>query len=194
MLRVESQRDYSTPVARILWPNHEASVIAAAMGLAAGALYAIEGAWTYSNLIRSAVHGTSSGSAPVGLFHGALVAALLGGMVLSGLQRRSFNLQVPVFATTYLRHGAAGLLMGVGASLIPGGNDTLLLSSLPALTASAAVAYVSMLAGISLGLLALQEKLVRRAGISVSASRSASPPSRARDCSQTGQALPRHRA
>lgn len=47
--------------------------------------------------------------------------------------------------------------MGAGAAVIPGENDTLLLSGLPSLTAAAVGAYAFMLLGIAAALLALRE-------------------------------------
>ncbi len=47
-----------------------------------------------------------------------------------------------------LQHRSAS--MGMGAGLVPGGNDTLLPSSLLVFSANAAVAYLAMLAGIAL--------------------------------------------
>ena len=41
-----------------------------------------------------------------------------------------------------------GFLMGLGAAVIPGGNDGLILAALPALSVGGAVAYVVMLATI----------------------------------------------
>lgn len=159
LLRVAFREHYAPPVAAVLWPSREASVVAAAMGLAAGALYAIEGAWTYTSLLRTTIQHPAPGTAPSPL-HWSLVGVALFGMLVSSWQRRSFRMRAPTRAAPYLRHLAAGLLMGIGASLIPGGNDTLLLSSLPGMTASAGVAYVSMLAGIAAGLHALSKWFV----------------------------------
>ena len=43
--------------------------------------------------------------------------------------------------------------MGTGALLIPGGNDTLLLSAIPGGSPHAIPAYLSMLVGIAISLL-----------------------------------------
>ena len=46
--------------------------------------------------------------------------------------------------------------MGVGAVLIPGGNDTLILDSLPGLSPHAIPAFVALLFGISVTLLLMR--------------------------------------
>lgn len=46
-------------------------------------------------------------------------------------------------------------LMGIGAVLIPGGNDTLVLHGIPSLSAHAVPAYLAVLAGVFVTLLAM---------------------------------------
>lgn len=77
---------------------------------------------------------------------------LLAGMIASALQRGSFGWHRPRDVAGWLRHAGGGALMGSGAAMVPGGNDTLLLGSLPAMTASALLSYLSMLAGVALAL------------------------------------------
>ncbi len=48
--------------------------------------------------------------------------------------------------------------MGLGGALIPGANDTLLLSSLPALSLQATLTYAAMLAGIAATLFAMKRR------------------------------------
>lgn len=134
---------------RLLSPSYHLSVAAILLGLSGGFLYAVEGAWSYTNYLRGTV-GHLFGQAPAPTpWHGLLVAALLLGMWLSAAQRRAITLQPPRDAGQALRHLLAGLLMGAGAALIPGGNDTLLLSSLPALSLTAGSAYAAMLLAIA---------------------------------------------
>lgn len=138
----------------LLAPSYHLSVAAAVLGLAGGLLYSMQGAWSYSNFLRTGIaHLVVAHPAPQA-WQSLLILALIVGMGLSGMQRGSFHLRFPQSARATLRHLAAGVFMGTGAGLVPGGNDTLLLSSLPAFSASAAVAYVAMLAGIALTLVA----------------------------------------
>ncbi len=134
---------------KVLAPSYHLSVSAAVMGLAGGLLYATQGAWSYTNHLRTSVlHAWGGGSAASGT-HAALVAALVAGMVVSALHRGSMAWRRPSGIGSWLWHGAGGLLMGAGAAMVPGGNDTLLLNSLPTLAWQAAAAYLSLLAGIT---------------------------------------------
>ncbi|MFQ6182896.1 YeeE/YedE thiosulfate transporter family protein [Sinorhizobium meliloti] len=73
---------------------------------------------------------------------GALVSfSMFGGSLVSArLRRHGFMLKWPS-VKTMLKRSLAGMLMGLGALLIPGGNDTLLLIGLPAGAWQAALAY-----------------------------------------------------
>jgi len=133
----------------LLAPAYHLSVSAALMGVAGGVLFTIVGAWSYSNFLRTSVlHRLGAAMVP-SLWHGVLVAALLAGMIGSALQRRSAAWRWPRSRGAWLRHGAGGALMGTGAAMIPGGNDTLLLNGLPTLSTAAAGAYAFMLLGIA---------------------------------------------
>lgn len=73
----------------------------------------------------------------------------------SSLMRGSFRIRLPR-AKVALRHLAAGLAMGMGASLIPGGNDGLILFGLPALSPHALPSWAAIVAGIALALSAMR--------------------------------------
>jgi hypothetical protein len=141
---------------RLIAPEYRLSAAAALLGLCAGVLFAVQGAWTYTNFVRGEVGaGLGVSALPTG-WHAALVAGLLGGMVVSALQRKSFAWQSAVAGQPWARRLVGGALMGVGGALVPGGNDTLLLSALPTLSAQAAAAYVAMLGGIAVALAAMR--------------------------------------
>ncbi len=142
----------------MLAPTYSLSAAAAILGVAGGVLYAVRGSWTYTNFLRTQIASALGRPGPM-MWPALLLVALLGGMILSALQRRSFALRAPS-GSAAARHAAAGWLMGVGAALLPGGNDTLLLSSLPALSLQAGGAYVALLAGIGCSLVVM--RYVRR--------------------------------
>ena len=143
-------------LARLLAPSYSLAVGAALLGLAGGWLFALQGPWSYSGYVRDLLlHRHGLAQAPSG-FHALLVAALVAGMVASAWQRGSLRWKHPGSAARWARHGAGGLFMGMGAALVPGGNDTLLLGALPALTSTAALAYASLLVGIASGLMLLR--------------------------------------
>ena len=141
---------------RALAPSWHLSVAAAVIGLAGGLLYAVEGSWSYTSFLRNALlhHWADAATPPV--WHGALVAGLVGGMGLSAWHRGSITLRLPLRRVDWLRHGLGGAFMGLGAALIPGGNDTLLLAGLPALAVAALWAYAMLVLGIAAGLWALR--------------------------------------
>lgn len=72
-----------------------------------------------------------------------MLAAVLCGAVLGALTAGRFRWTRPG-PVDLLRCLAGGTLMGMGAQLIPGGNDTLVLQSLPLLWPHALLAYVLM--------------------------------------------------
>lgn len=140
---------------RILAPSYRLSTAAALLGIAGGLLFNLQGAWTYTNFLRADVASwLGAGPAPT-LFHGLLLAALFGGMLLSSMQRGSFAMnrhwhrQLP-------RRLAGGLLMGVGGALIPGGNDTLIMAAIPSLSWWALADYLALLAGVAAVMLAMR--------------------------------------
>jgi hypothetical protein len=63
-----------------------------------------------------------------------------GSLVSARLMKRRFILKRPTCKTA-VRRTLGGVLMGVGALLIPGGNDTLLMIGLPMGALQAALAY-----------------------------------------------------
>lgn len=134
---------------RVLAPHYHLTVSAALMGLAGGYLYATQGAWSYTNHLRTSVlHALGSSDAPT-TPHSVLVVALVLGMAASAFQRGSVAWRWPARAASWFRHMGGGTLMGAGAAMVPGGNDTLLLNALPTLAVEAIGAYLAMLGGIA---------------------------------------------
>lgn len=142
---------------RLLAPTYRLSTAAAMLGIAGGALYAAQGAWTYTNFLRAEVSVIFSGTAPSGR-HAMLVVALLAGMLLSAAERGTLVLRSWRLDGNLNRRVAGGWLMGVGGALVPGGNDTLLLGAMPSLSLQAVAAYAALLAGIA-ATLAIMERL-----------------------------------
>lgn len=92
-----------------------------------------------------------------------LAVALVMGVVLSASLRREFS---PRWRPRWVwaRHFAGGVLMGVGAAAIPGGNDALILHSIPALSPHALPGYAALVAGIWLALMVMEGRPRREAG------------------------------
>lgn len=155
--------------AALLAPSYHLSASAALLGLAAGLLYATQGAWSYTNYLRTKVLNSLDAAPAPSAWHGMLALGLLAGMIASALQRGSFRWRRPGDASIWLRHAVGGALMGSGAAMVPGGNDTLLLGSLPMMTAAALLSYLSMLAGIALVLHSLRAARMPMPAITCSA-------------------------
>ena len=84
---------------------------------------------------------------------GWLFVALLSGAIFSAASSRQF---VFSFAgDTWIRNVAGGLLMGFGAMMVPGGNAALILHDLPSVSLKALLAYLAMVVGIALTLMAM---------------------------------------
>ncbi len=121
------------------------------LGALTSALYTFEPLWTpsvffydLSQLIRGS--GDTSLTTP----RVTVFAMLMLGMLCYTLHRRTFNYQ-RFAATTAARHLLAGVLMGTGASMMLGGNDSQILLVFPTLTWVGAVPLVSIVLGILVG-------------------------------------------
>ncbi len=79
-----------------------------------------------------------------------LVATFLTGAIAGAVSARSFKIRFGSVQDLASRIGG-GALMGFGASMIPGGNDGLVLIGLPLLQPTAIIAYASMVAAIAAG-------------------------------------------
>lgn len=115
------------------------------LGGSSGALYALDRRWTYTALLADAAYGT------LGDWFGKLlaVAVLFCGLLAGALWKnwRSANPNPIVYGSARLWACAlaGGGLMGVGATLVPGGNDTMLYSGIPLLLPNLLIAYAAML-------------------------------------------------
>ncbi len=133
-------------------PQYRFSTAALLIGTLGGVLYAVKGAWSYTGYLRTAIEAIPRNGAAPGLFELLLFAALFGGMVFAAVQRGTFRWRSGATRARW-RALAGGTLMGVGAAMIPGGNDTLLLTGLPTLSPYALGAYAALLAGVAVTLL-----------------------------------------
>lgn len=123
---------------------------AAVMGLSGGLLYAINGTWTYTIALERGLGAMMMGIASPAL--AVIFTASVGGAAISAWQRRIFKVRLNARAMP--SRFAAGVVMGVAASLIPGGNDALVLHAIPSLSPHALVAYPALIAGAAVMLIA----------------------------------------
>jgi uncharacterized protein len=121
------------------------------MGVAGGVLYALYGSWMYTvALDRGLATMMSDGIGDIDL--AVLFVSLLGGAALAARRMRLWRIRFRTLEAG--QRLLAGVMMGFGAALVPGGNDALVLHAVPALSAHALPAYIAMSAGIGLAVMA----------------------------------------
>lgn len=134
--------------ALILSDRYRLSTAAVLLGVSNGILYAIYGSWAYTSTLGKVVERFMGSVSGPSAHQVALFAFVLAGMALSTWQRGSFHLDWrPSFSWALNLMG--GLLMGLGAAMVPGGNDVLVLQGIPGLSPHAVPVYAAMLAGIA---------------------------------------------
>lgn len=117
-------------------------------GIAGAFLYALAPGWTYADVVRAEAVGIGGSWIDNLKGTGPLVAAtMLSGVIVAGLISRTFTIQKPTL-WTLVRSFVGGMMMAIAITFIPGGNDTLLLWSIPALTFSGITAYLAMTASV----------------------------------------------
>jgi hypothetical protein len=117
----------------------------AVIGLGNGLLLVLAHSWPYTSLLMHVARGEHDG-----LARGATMAMVLVAGAIAGGMVRGFRLQRGS-ARDWLRALAGGTVMGMGAVLVPGGNDAMLQVGVPLLLPNLVAAYLAM----SLVLLAL---------------------------------------
>lgn len=118
-----------------------------AVGISGGVMYAYNPDWSYTSVLDRAVKGELTPRTwPLEV--GAL--SMFGGAVLSSVLGSNFTIVLPSYraAASCL---TGGFLMGTGAKMIPGGNDTMMLWSIPGLASHGLVAYMGMMLTIAAG-------------------------------------------
>jgi toxin CptA len=124
-----------------LWHPHRATLLIAVTFVTT---LLSAGYWAYTDALAALAQ---SMDAMVSL-RGAMVAALLAGAIAGGAIAGKLRRETPRLSAV-LRCLAGGLLMGVGAGLVPGSNDGLILLGLPALLPHAWVAVMAMALSIA---------------------------------------------
>ena len=133
-----------------VWTPRAATI---SIGLSFFVLLIAVGPWAYTDVLAELAQMPSH-NAVAGLSQRlALVLALLAGAALGGWTAGRFR-QQKITGAQLLRCLIGGALMGVGGSLIPGGNDGLLLIGLPLLLTYALVALTTMCLCIAVWLIA----------------------------------------
>ncbi len=141
---------------KLVFPNrYRLSTAALLLGISNGLIYSLFGPWSYTRTVRTAVNHIVLERPGPEILHWLLFAAVIVGVLLSSLTRRSFALHWRIrFAS--LRNLLGGILMGVGIALTPGGNDVLILHTIPSGSPQALPAYAALLAGTATALMVMR--------------------------------------
>ena len=119
----------------------------AVVGAASGLLFALDRQWLYTGRIAEIAYGRAWTLAGLIGF-----AALLAGMTLATLVGGTFRLRAGSLQH-WTRAAGGGLLMGAGATLVPGGNDTMLFTGVPLLLPNLLTGYAAFAGTLFLALL-----------------------------------------
>ncbi len=117
------------------------------VGTASGLLFALDRQWVYTSRIAEIAYGRSW---TLGALFG--LVALIGGMTCATVIGGTFRLRAGR-GRQWLWAGIGGLLMGAGATLVPGGNDAMLFTGVPLLLPNMLAGYASFAATLALALL-----------------------------------------
>lgn len=119
------------------------------LGVTGGILFFVHRNWTYPATFENTVDWAMGRQAIFPLLQLNLFFALLAGMFFSAWQRGTIQFYWKS-GTGWVWHFIGGILMGTGIVMIPGGNDTLLLQSIPAFSPHALPTYLALLVGITI--------------------------------------------
>lgn len=123
------------------------------IGVMAGLVFIYEPHWTPSGLLKSvglSVWQENGADWPrIERFY--LFGCLVLGMGIAAVITKSFRFKSVSFSRL-IKHFLSGILMGLGAVMASGGNDSQLLVALPALSAAGLVATLCIVIGIFLGI------------------------------------------
>ncbi len=139
----------------VLAPQYRLSSAALLIGIAGTVIFLLMGSPGYTLTLQNLVQGLIGKGALPSAARGALLLAVLAGMLASTLQRGSFRLDWRPQAS-WLRNIFGGALMGLGTAMLPGGNDALILYGIPSFSPHALPAYIALIVSAAAGLLAMK--------------------------------------
>ena len=123
------------------------------IGLLAGFIFLYQPKWTPSGLLQDLSQAILEKNDTLwpNIERYFLFAGLLIGMFVAAWRTKRFELITPKL-TSLMTHLLAGTLMGIGASLAMGGNDSQLLLALPTFSLAGILAVAGIVVGLFIGL------------------------------------------
>ncbi|WP_164115449.1 YeeE/YedE thiosulfate transporter family protein [Sphingorhabdus sp. Alg239-R122] len=130
---------------RMVKDRNRAMMALCTVGISAALIFGSSDNWGYTQVMDNLVNGAGLSS---GMALELSIFALFGGAIVSSALRDRFR---PHFSNMRLAsmNFIGGFLMGVGALAVPGGNDLLLLWTIPGLAIYGVAAYLVMIATIA---------------------------------------------
>ncbi|WP_339822518.1 YeeE/YedE thiosulfate transporter family protein [uncultured Parasphingorhabdus sp.] len=129
----------------VLVRRNKAFLALVVIGICAATIYGTRPEWAYTAQLNGFLQGQSLS---VGKTVELAVIALFAGAILSNWLKDRFRPEWGGWKLA-LANLAGGFLMGIGATAVPGGNDVLLMWTIPGLTLYGLVAYLTMIATIA---------------------------------------------
>jgi hypothetical protein len=139
----------------ILAPRYRLSTAVVMVGLSGALLFLFYGPISYTATFALIIQGALGTQDWPTAMRTVLLLAVMAGMLLSTLQRDTFRVDWrPQFS--WLLNLSAGVLMGLGIALAPGGNDALVLDGIPILSPHALPTFTALVVGVALGLVVMR--------------------------------------
>lgn len=139
----------------ILAPHYRLSTAAALVGLSGALLFLLCGPIGYTATFDLIIQGALGALDWPSAVRTVLMLAVMAGMLFSTLQRGTFRVDWrPRFS--WLLNLSAGVFLGLGTALAPGGNDALVLYGIPILSPHAVPTFTALVLGVVLGLIVMR--------------------------------------
>lgn len=127
-------------IRRLAAPEWRPSLSMGVIGVSSALLMIFFAPWPYSKLLVDIGTGAAGNHTALKII---LAFAFIGGASIGAATRGALKFIMPT-ARALAEKAVAGMLMGAGSFLVPGGNDAMVLVGLPHFFAYAIIAYLSM--------------------------------------------------
>ena len=139
----------------ILARPYRLSTAALVMGISGALVFLLYGAAGYTSTFEVVIEGALGERPWPSTARWLLLVAVISGMFVSSLARGGVRIDWRP-RLDWIRNAFGGALMGLGAALTPGGNDVLVLYSLPSLSPHALPSYAALALGVVAAILLMR--------------------------------------